>query len=151
MEYGDQCNFPMKKNDITLFVSISRVGIYMKRRKRGCSQSWTSLSSFIQPTLSLPLQIGAHLPPLPFPTCCVGGTQKMDSWVLVWRGTPCLSQGTVLCSVAGDWEKSPAEGNTHCSCCRMVVCTHVVPTAVDSWAMTKQGLPQVSARTDPPD
>lgn len=36
------------------------------------------------------------------------------------------------------------EDNTQCSCCMMVVCTHVALTAVDSWATTNQGLPQVS-------
>lgn len=80
----------------------------------------------------------------PLPTCCVGGMQRMDNWVLVSSGTPCLSQGTVMCSVAGDLKRWPAEGNTQCSCCMMEVCTRVAPTAVDSWARTNQVHLQVS-------
>lgn len=44
-------------------------------------------------------------PPHNSPTCWAGEMQRMDSWVLVWRGTPCLSQGTVMCSVEGDWKR----------------------------------------------
>lgn len=43
------------------------------------------------------------------------------------------------------------EANTLCFLCMMAVCTHVALTAVDSWVMTKQGFPQVSAKLETPD
>lgn len=81
-------------------------------------------------------------PPL-FSACCVGGKQKMGSWVLEWRGIRCLSLETVMCSVAGAWKRQSVEDNIQYSCCMMGACTRVGLTAVDSWATINQGHPQV--------
>lgn len=40
------------------------------------------------------------------------------------------------------------QGITQCSCCMMEVCTHVALTAVDSWATTNQGHPQVNFKCE---
>lgn len=59
--YGPQWLAPNEKRWLNRvgFVS-SRVGIYMKRRKRGCSRAWSLLSSSIWSSLSLPPHIAAH-------------------------------------------------------------------------------------------
>ena len=78
-----------------------------------------------------------------FSACCVGGKQKMGSWVLGWREIQCLSLETVMCSVAGAWKKQYVEDNIQYSCCMMGACTRVDLTAVDSWATINQGPPRV--------